>query len=134
MFIKVIGAIIVCGFLMATSPFELAQTKRGSTKGSAGKTTSDDVSNARANLLKATSDYKESLQKLAAIYQNNLKEETERVEKLKQLYAQGILSKKELDTAEQKLAESQASLDNSRKQMAQADDLLAESTAVTDDK
>jgi hypothetical protein len=128
---KALNSLIVVA-LLATA---CSLTAAGQTKGTAQhkRDNADTLASARANLLKATNEYKESLEKLASIYERNLKEDRDRLDQLKELYSRGILSKRELDEAERKVAAAQASLESSRKQIAQADDMIAESSAMEPD-
>jgi Outer membrane efflux protein len=90
----------------------------------------DNIQEARAELIKATNDYKQSLEKLIAMYESSLKDVSERAAKQKELFAQGIISKRELEEGEKKIAEAQAKVSESRKQIAEADDLIAESSII----
>jgi hypothetical protein len=92
-----------------------------------------DVAAAKAELIKATTEYKSSMATLATMYEAELKNAQQQYETRKQLFAQGIISKKELDASEKQIAEAQAKIDGSRKQIAEADDLIAESSVVDDD-
>jgi len=87
-----------------------------------------DLEKSRAELIKATDEYKQSLQKVIELNEKNLKDANDRLAKLKELFDQGIISKRELDEGQGKIAEIQASVNQSKKQIAEADDLLAEST------
>ena len=92
-----------------------------------------DAAAAKAELIKATTEYKSSLSTLASMYETELKNAQQQLETRKQLFAQGIISKKDLGASEKLIADAQAKLDGSRKQMAEADDLIAESSVVDDD-
>ena len=114
----------------------LAQSRKAAPR--AAKPTSpsklkSEMAAAKAELIKATTEYKSSLATLATMYQAELKGAQQQLETRKQLFAQGIISKKELDASERQIAEAQAKIDGSRKQMAEADDLIAESSVVDDD-
>ena len=92
-----------------------------------------DLAASKAELIKATTEYKSSLATLVSMYEAELKNAQQQLETRKQLFAQGIISKKELDDSEKKIAEAQAKISGSQKQIAEADDLIAESSAVDDD-
>src|SRR5262249_24282043 len=87
----------------------------------------------RENLIKATNDYKASLEKLVPIYEQNVKDSSDRFAKQKELFAQGIISKRELDDLERKVSEAQSSLDSTKKQLAQSDEMLAEAATLGDE-
>jgi hypothetical protein len=127
-------ALLACIAIPGASAGQAQVKGRTSHKSQASPTTSESLAAARANLLKATTEYKESLEKLTGIYEANLKEDQDRLDRLKELFSQGILSKRELDAAERKVAETQASLDSSRRQIAQADDMIAESETIGTDE
>src|ERR1044072_101606 len=86
----------------------------------------------RNDLIKATDEYKASLEKLVTLYENNLKSANEQLEKHKELLAAGIISKRELEASQTKLAEIQKPISESKKQMAEANDIIAEADAIED--
>ena len=88
----------------------------------------------KAELIKATTEYKASLATLVSMYEAELKNAQQQLETRKQLFAQGIISKKELNDSEMKIADAQAKINGSQKQIAEADDLIAESSVVEDDE
>jgi hypothetical protein len=87
---------------------------------------------ARNDLIKATDEYKASLEKLVELYENNLKTVKEQLEKHKELFAAGIISKRELEASETRVAEIQKTIGESKKQMAEANDVIAEADAIDD--
>jgi hypothetical protein len=94
------------------------------------KKASDDLETARASLVKATNDYKASLEKLVEIYKRAVDENTELLATRKQLFEQGILSRRELDETERKVVEAQANLAAANKQIGETDNMLAEAAAI----
>jgi hypothetical protein len=134
-FIKRGLALVTVAFAL-TATGALAQSRKAAPR--AAKPTpqsklKSEVANAKAELIKATTDYKASLTTLTSMYEAELKNAQQQLETRKQLFAQGILSKKDLDASEKQIAEAQAKIDGSRKQIAEADDLIAESSVVDDD-
>ncbi|HMG32358.1 MAG TPA: TolC family protein [Blastocatellia bacterium] len=134
MFWKSILAVVIAGFLAGLPA--AAQTKhRGKSSGAQSSATkrgrvSPELAEARQNLVKATNEYKASLEKLVPIYQSNVTEAAARLEKQKELFAQGIISRRELDEIQRKVAEAQSSLDATKKQLAQTDEMLAEAATM----
>ena len=83
-------------------------------------------SKARADVIRAATEYKESLERLLALQQEDVKRATEEVEKRKALLASEIISKREVDQSEQLLAEKQSRVDETKGKMEGADTLIAE--------
>jgi len=81
---------------------------------------------AREDLVTATKNYKESLEKLLPYEQEKVKTATETVEKRKGLLAQGIVSRREVEASEQQLADAQSKLAETQKKMTEADSMMAE--------
>jgi len=84
------------------------------------------MSKAREDLVTATKDYKESLEKLLPYEEQNLKLATDRLEKLNSLLAQGIVSKREVNDVERSVADAQSKLAETKKKMGEADNMMAE--------
>src|SRR5579871_3190786 len=94
--------------------------------------TKTDQENALASTKKAVEDYKASLQKLADIYDQNVKTATERVAKMKELLDQGLISKKEYEQSEQALAQAQLQAQDTHNQYNSADAILQNPYAIVD--
>src|SRR5215510_2827406 len=62
--------------------------------------TAAELSNLRDEYIKATKDYKASLQKLLSLYQENLKKVEDRREQMQKLLADGLISKHEVEQAD----------------------------------
>jgi hypothetical protein len=84
------------------------------------------VAAARAKAKEATDDYKASLAKLLAIYQQQRGGAAARVTQLEELVTQQIASRRELEQAQTALAEIDAKIDGVEKQTVEADATLAE--------
>jgi hypothetical protein len=87
----------------------------------------------RADLLKATEEYKSSLEKLVNLYEKDLERVTDLAEKRKKLYDQGIISRKDYEEGERAIVETRAKLDETQKRIAEADILVAEAKAVEEE-
>ncbi|HKP11804.1 MAG TPA: hypothetical protein VJZ91_06820 [Blastocatellia bacterium] len=127
---------LVAMLVALTGASAFAQSRRAApraAKPAAQSKLKSDVAAAKAELIKATTEYKSSLATLASMYEAELKGAQQQLETRKQLFAQGIISKKELDASEKQIADAQAKIDGSRKQIAEADDLIAESSVADDD-
>jgi hypothetical protein len=86
------------------------------------------IAKAKADLVKAASDYKESLQKLLAFEEDDVKLAAATLEKRKALLSQNIISKKEVEESERALATAQSKVDDTRKQIGESDNLIAEAS------
>jgi len=84
------------------------------------------MSKAREDLVAATKNYKESLEKLIPFEQDKVKTASETVQRRRELLAQGVVSKHEVEVTEQQLADAQAKLAETQKKMAEADTMMAE--------
>lgn len=79
----------------------------------------------REEYVKATNDYKASLEKLVAIYEDNVKKAEAKVEVSKKLLAEGLIAKAQLEESERTLAAEQQKVLETRRQMTNADAQIA---------
>ena len=79
----------------------------------------------REEYVKATNDYKASLEKLTAIYEDNVKKAEAKVEVSKKLLAEGLIAKAQLEESERALAADQQKVLETRRQMTNADAQIA---------
>jgi hypothetical protein len=84
------------------------------------------ASQSRANLLSASSAYRESLEKLLELQRQDEARAAEIVEKRKGLLDLGVISKRELEDGERALAEAQGKVAETAKRIADVDNLVAE--------
>ncbi|HEX5735604.1 MAG TPA: TolC family protein [Blastocatellia bacterium] len=89
----------------------------------------DALKKATSDLIKATNEYKTSVEALITIYEAEVKAATERLEKRKELFTQGLVAKRDLEAGEQEIKQAQANLDQARNQIVEADHLIAEAKA-----
>lgn len=90
----------------------------------------EELSRSRAEVIKATEEFKASLEKLILFIEGEVATRAGAVQKRKQLESQGLASRREIQEAERALAESEAALRNTRGQIAEADRLIAEVKAA----
>ena len=76
--------------------------------------------------IKATKDYKASLETLLPLYEKSQQSAEKRVAQSKELFDQGLISKRELDDSQRALAEATAKIDEVHKQMTGADTQVAQ--------
>ena len=87
-------------------------------------------SSTKADLVRATEEYRTSLEKLLGLYQSDVKRLGELVEKRKALLEQGIISRREFEESERSLTEARGKVDEIEKKIDEADTLMAEATAA----
>jgi len=79
----------------------------------------------REEFVKATNEYKTSLAKLLAIYENNVKKAEDKLELSKKLLAEGLISRKQVEENERALAAEKERVAETRRQMTTADAQIA---------
>lgn len=121
--------LLIFFFLLATCESSFAQTrKKKAPPRKAQPTLNSQVSQARADLVAAAKNYKDSLEKLLAFQEADVKIATETLEKRKALLSENIISKKEVEESEHTLAAAQAKVTDTKKQMGESDNLIAEAS------
>jgi soluble lytic murein transglycosylase-like protein len=86
----------------------------------------DSIEDFRAAFIKASEDYKASLEKLLGLYENDLTRLTEQAVKRKELYVYGIISRQEYETTTGAIAQAQVKVDEMRKQIASTEIAIVE--------
>ncbi len=94
------------------------------------KELNDAATQSRENLITASNTYRQSLERLLALQQQDEKRAAELVEKRKQLLELGIIAKREVTESEQLLADAQAKSAETGKQLESVDHLVAEVNAA----
>jgi hypothetical protein len=133
-----VALLAVIFILAAAAPRAIAQkgAKRKPKTGAAKATpqiSKEDVkklaeaaSQSRANLLSASSAYRESLEKLLELQRQDEARAVEMVGKRKELLDLGVISKRDLEDGERALAEAQGKVAETTKRIAEVDNLVAE--------
>ena len=85
----------------------------------------DELTRLREEYVKATNDYKASLEKLLAIYEGNVKTAEEKLEVSKKLFAEGLVAKAHVEEYERAVAAEKAKLADTQRQMTNADAQIA---------
>ena len=120
---------MLVALMFAVSVSGQAQSKRSKTAAETPKSeavqAADERDAFKKEFVKATEDYKATLQVLATSYEGDVKRLTERHGKLKELYTEGLLARREIEASETALAEAQAKVDDTRKQIASVEVVLA---------
>ena len=85
----------------------------------------NELSRLRDEYVKATKDVKASLEKLLAIYEDNVKEAEGKLATARKLFSEGLLSKAQVDENQRLLSVEQQKVIETKKQMANADSQIA---------
>jgi hypothetical protein len=85
----------------------------------------DELTKLRDDYVKITNEYKASLEKLIAIYENNVKKEKDKLDQSKKLLEEGLISRVQVEKHEQTLDAEQEKLDGARRQLTEADAQIA---------
>jgi hypothetical protein len=76
--------------------------------------------------INATKEYKTSLEKLLALYENNVKKAEDKLAVAKKLYGEGLMAKNEIDVDEAAVATERDKVAETRRQISNADTQIAE--------
>jgi hypothetical protein len=101
-----------------------AQSKKAKPKSDPAPPATE-LSKLRDEYIKATKDYKSSLQKLLAMYQESAKKAVNRNEQMQKLFTQGLISKHELESAESAVAEANLKVAGVEQQIGSAESQIA---------
>jgi len=80
----------------------------------------------RDEYVKATKEYKASLEKLLAIYEGNVKSAEEKLDNAKKLYEEGLISRSQVEENQRLVKTEQDKVSETRKQMVTADSQIAD--------
>ena len=119
----------ICGLLITLSIFVCASDvwaqKRSKKKTPPPPAPVTQLSKLREEFIKATNEYKSSLEKLLTFYEADVKKAEDKLEVSKQLLAEGLIAKTQVEENEHALAAAQAKVTETRRQMTGADDQIA---------
>jgi hypothetical protein len=94
----------------------------------------DQLAKSRAEFLRLTKEYKDSLEQLITLYEKEVKKAEDKLAQLKELYAEGLISRHNLEEGESKVADAKMKIAEARQQMLAADsrvaDTLVEAEAI----
>jgi hypothetical protein len=118
--------LIVGALVFACAP-AIAQKKKATTKAKPGQTKPvDDLARLREEFIKATKEYKDSLEKLLASYQKNVALAETRLSQSRELSAQGLISKNDVAASERTLADANDKVTETKLRMNSADGQIAD--------
>lgn len=86
----------------------------------------DSLKEFRESFIKASEDYKASLQTLLTLYDADVKKRTEAAAQAKELYTDGLISRRDYETSTNDITQAQARADEVRQQIAKAEITIAE--------
>ena len=86
----------------------------------------NDLSKLHDNYIKATKEYKASLEKLLALYQASARKTEERVAQSQKLFADGLISQRDVDQSERALADANLKVAEVQTQISGADTQIAQ--------
>jgi len=109
-----------------------AQRKSSTRKKTAPAVTQTEVSKLRDQYVSATKEYKASLQKLLALYEDSVKKAEQRHEKTEKLFADGLVSKHDVEESERTVADAKLKVTTVEQQIAGADTQIAEALVEVD--
>ena len=119
--------LLVIGLLLlaAVLSIDIAAQRKTKKKPAAKQEPPSELTKLREEFVKATNDYKASLEKLLAIYEGNVKKAEEKVTVSKKLLAEGLIARTQLEDAEHALALEQQKVTETRRQLTNADAQIA---------
>jgi ribosome-binding protein aMBF1 (putative translation factor) len=104
-----------------------AQKKKATTKAKPSQTKpADKLARLRDEFIKATKDYKASLENLLASYEKNVAKAETRLSQSRELLAQGLISKNDVEASERTLAEANDKVAETKQRMNSADAQIAD--------
>lgn len=84
-----------------------------------------------SDLVRATNQYKQTVQTLIPQYEQNIKTATDALEKRTDLFTKGLVSKLEVDNAQRAVDDAKKQLEDAKHNLVESDELLAEAVAET---
>lgn len=126
------SALIVTAVLFACLP-ATAQTRKSTTKAKPVQAKPiDELSRLREEFIKATKEYKGSLEKLLASYEKNVATAETRLTQSRELFAQGLISKNDVAASERTLADANDKVTETKLRMNSADAQIADALVEAD--
>ena len=116
-----VGALLLLVLLAASDVSAQRKTK----KKPVSPAPQSELTKLREEFVKATNDYKASLEKLLAIYEGNVKKAEEKVTVAKKLLAEGLIARSQVEENEHQLALEKQKVEETRRQLTNADAQIA---------
>ena len=116
----VCGSLVFCGETTAQRKRPIKQARKTQAQ------PQNELTKLRDEYIKATKDYKDSLQKLLVLYEASQRKAEQRFAQSQELYKQGLISKRQLDESENAVATEKGKVSGIQQQIAAADTQIAQ--------
>ncbi len=118
-------AVALIGAIMFAAP-AYSQKKTRAQKSKPTQAPATELSKLHDSYIAATKEYKASLEKLRALYQQNVKKAEQRRDQMQKLLAEGLIAKKDFEQAESAVAEATLKVNGVENQIGTADAQIAQ--------
>ena len=120
-------ALFACLIVFTTAPLSVSAQRKSTKKPAPAKKPApfNELTKLRDEYVKATNEYKSSLEKLIAIYETNVKKAEDRLDVSKKLLDEGLISKVQFEENELAVKGERDKLESARRQMTEADAQIA---------
>jgi len=125
-------ALLVATLLFACLPAVAQKKKSTAAAKPAQAKPIDELARLREEFIRTTKEYKDSLEKLLAIYQKNVATAETRLTQSRELFAQGLISKNELAAIERVVAQANDKVTDTKTRMTTADAQIADALVEAD--
>ena len=122
---KLFSLLILSALVFASPVYTQKKSKTQKPK-TAPAPAQSEVSKLRDQYVSATKEYKTSLQRLLALYEESVKKAEQRHEKTEKLFADGLISKHDVEESERAVADAKLKVTTVEQQIAGADTQIAE--------
>src|SRR5262245_38240793 len=110
--------ILLCAWVMIVAVLAMdVSAQRKMKKKPAAPAPPGELEKLREEFVKATNEYKASLEKLLAIYEGNVTRAEEKLEQAKKLFAEGLLARAQVEESEHALALEKQKVAETKRQM-----------------
>ena len=117
--------IVVCSICVASAAQKKPKAQPPATKPQTAEP-QDELAKLRDQYVKATQEYKASLQKLQKLYEDEVKKKQEKRDQAQKLFADGLMSKRDVEQAEVALTSAQLKVSDVQQQIKTADTQIAQ--------
>jgi hypothetical protein len=118
-------ALAACLIVFTLGVGSASAQRKSKKKPTAAATPVNELTKLRDDYIKATNEYKASLEKLIAIYEANVKKAEAKLDQSKKLLEEGLISRLQVERSELALDGEQEKLDGARRQLTEADAQIA---------
>lgn len=116
---------LICLLCLCISP-ALAQKKKQQPQKQPAQTSQTELEKLRDQYISATKEYKASLEKLKALYQNSVAKAEQHRDQMQKLLADGLISRRDLEQAETALIDAKLKVSGVENQISTADAQIAQ--------